>query len=129
VDHSLLCGRNSVPYGEEVLTIGGVETLRVNELGSKFYGNEEGHEGSFDERTADSVEAMLRQPLRQFGDKRPNPFWMQAQQLQVQPQITVVSRLQEKVPLSNMDEFHEFLVHTAIRSGVVGLDVDSAKRG
>src|ERR1039457_3075021 len=70
------------------------------------------HEG-----TADGVDAMYRQPLRQFGGGpiQPRP---QTQQLKVQPQVAMVAGLQQERALSSRQQTQDIILQ-AVSSDLV----------
>ena len=82
-------------------------------LVSQIYGFERGFDNyrTLHERPTNGVDPVLRKTIRKFRNERLDAAWMQAQQLKVQPQITVVPRLQQEVSLAGVNELIQFLQH------------------
>ena len=74
-------------------------SLGVDELHIKLRRNHQPHEGAFHKRPTYRIDPELRQTIGKFDGKRSHQTRMETERLQIEPQISMMARLQKEVSL------------------------------
>ena len=78
-----------------------------------------GDEGAADQRADHGLDAMPAEPPRQIAGEGQQGGRSQEQRIEVEPQIAVMARLQEKVPAPAGQKFEKLLFHGTENLGML----------